>query len=308
MSNGSTAFFSKIKGNNAYVLADSLDDRKRLTIQVKVFTPVFKQAIGLALDKAGLWTKLRDPKATFHILDLGCGEGLYLPILHQYLLERGAKAHLKMVGIDLDSTAVATAQEYMTALGLRHARFYLHDATMPLTKIEGLSLVDPSSHFDLIFASALLMHLRNPQATLHYIYEVLQPGGAFYTKDMSWSWDNSYPSPAFTRIIHLAQQATLKMLGVDFAANPKSFLQVAGFESIESFEDRYAVGGHTESGRRMLENLLLVQHAVRATLIQSGVISAREYDGLMEQEFREISPELEGRFSTVNTIARRPLH
>ncbi|MEI6046611.1 MAG: class I SAM-dependent methyltransferase [Chloroflexota bacterium] len=308
MVTSSADFFAAIKGNNTYILSDSLDDRKRLAIQVKIYTPVFKQAIGLALGKAELWTKLKDPNATFRILDLGCGEGLYLPILNQYLIDQGAKAHLTMVGVDRDTVAISTAQEYMAALGLRNSQFFVHNITSPLTQIEGLNLNNPSNHFDLVFASTILMHVREPQTVLQHIYKVLKPGGAFYTKDMAWGLDIiNYPSLAFTRLANMLQKLTLKMLGEDFGANPAKFVEAVGFENIEWFEDSYPIGGRTEEGRRILEIFLLGQHAARGIFVKLGAISAEEYDGLMEQEFREISADLEGQFKLVNTIARRPL-
>jgi SAM-dependent methyltransferase len=307
MTESNMDYFRRIAPDQTYILADSFDDRRRLVIQAKIYSAAFKEAISLALNKFNLCQKLQDPDATFRVLDLGCGEGLYIPILAEVFAEHGAKARLTLVGLDRDVNAIVTAEEYLSALGIYNAQVYVHDLTEPFDQLSSIDLTNPQNHFDLIVASVVLMHLRNAPQILEEIYQILKPGGAFYTKDMVWYRGMEYPSPTFTYLNNLSSNEMLKLIGDNFAEHHHEYLAAAGFEGVESFEDTYPVGGHTETGRRMLENFLLGQHAVRPMFIKLGLLSGEEYDQKLAQEFREISPELEGHITLVNTVARRPL-
>src|SRR5512135_721704 len=91
MSDAALEYFATIRGNNTYLLADSTGDRKRLTLQLGLTVPVFKQALKQAFDRFDLWAKLRDSQYTLRVIDLGCGEGLYVPILQDFLKEHEVK-------------------------------------------------------------------------------------------------------------------------------------------------------------------------------------------------------------------------
>ncbi len=307
MTESKQEYFNRIAPKQTYILADSFDDRRRLVIQAKVYSAAFKKAIGLALDKFELRAKLQDPNATFRVLDLGCGEGLYIPILTEFLAEQGARAKLGIVGLDRDVNAITTAQEYLNALGIQNAQVYVHDLTQPFNQLVDINLSNPENHFDLVVASVVLMHLRGVRRVLDNIYQVVKPGGAFYTKDMIWGSGMEYPSPTFTYLSKVSSAKMLELIGDNFAEHHHEYLSAAGFEGLESFEDTYPVGGQSEVGRQMLENFLLGQHAVRGMVIQLGIMTGDEYDKQLVQEFREISLDLEGHITLVNTVARRPL-
>ena len=297
-------YFNKIRGDNTYLMVETLPDRQRLVVQAKLYAPAFRQGIGMALEKYNMLPTLRDPKATFRVLDLGCGEGLYAPILTQFLKEQGCKAKVQIVGIDRDGAAVATAHEYTKALGL-NAQFFVHDVTNPLKSIQFLNLNDPSQHFDLIICSVVLMHLANVLDLLPQIYAILKPAGAFFTKNMSWLTSVYYPDSSFARLNNLVFKELVQLLGIDFAARQEEYLKEAGFENLESFEDSYPIGGQTEPGRRMLENILLSQHASRPMIVKMGIMTAEEYDNILKTEFTEFSPNIEGHLTLVNTIGQR---
>ncbi len=300
-------YFDKLRGNNTYILADSLDDRKRLVIQAKLYTPAIKQALKQAIEKYHLQTILQDPNATFRLLDLGCGEGLYFPILHEFLIEQGTKAQIAMVGVDRDGLALATAQDYVAALGLDQiVEFYQHDLTTPINQIESINLASDEKRFDLVITTAVLMHLPNTRPILSSIYDIMKPGGIFYTRDMRWSDGYEFPSPAFTSLDKLMRPLIMRRIGDDFAQHHTEYLTSVGFSDLESSEDRYAVGGRTKTGRLVLENFLLGMHASRAHLVGLGMISEADFDRAVELMFKEITPELEGHITWINSIAQRP--
>ncbi len=301
-------YFKKLRGSNTYILSDSLSDRKRLALQVNLYASTFKRALGQAIDKFGLRAALQDPTATFRVLDLGCGEGLYIPVVNDWLKEQGAKARIKLIGVDREPLAIATGTAYLAALGLTNAELYTHDLTRPWSEFNDLDMSQPENHFDLIYASVVFMHLPDVSQIVQSTFELLKPGGAFYTKDMTWlDGGMNYPSPTLTELSEIVRPIILGRLREDFASQHKPFLEKAGFEGVESFEDSYPIGGQTEGGRRMLEIFLLGQHALRPLFIQLGLMDGAEYDRRIAQEFQEITPQLEGRLTMVNTVARRPI-
>jgi SAM-dependent methyltransferase len=297
----------RLRGDNTYLFTDSLDDRRRLTIQVKLYTPAFKESIARALAKSNgrLRQRLHDPQATFRVLDLGCGEGLYLPVLTECLREQGARARIELVGLDKDVVAVATGQDYLWKLGMNNAWLYTHDFTKPFSQFtaQGRAL----GKFDLAYTSVVLMHL--PGAVLPPVLqairgELLLPDGVFFSKDMSWVTDTHYPSRIFIQMRDLMAQTMLKLTGgVDFASSHHEFLEAAGFSEIESFHDSHPIGGPSEAGRMMLNNILLAQYAVRMAWVKAGFFTEQAFDQMLSQEFKEISPEIEGKITLRNTIA-----
>lgn len=305
--NNRADYFNRLKGNNTYVLADSVDDRKRLVLQTRLYTPAFKQVLVRAIEKYNLKSKLQDSSASFRILDLGCGEGLYFPIINEVLTELGTTAEVTIVGLDNDTAALATAQDYMAALSLSHlVQVYHHDLNLPLNQLESINLLKPENHFDLVISTAVLMHLPTSRQILLSAFEIIKPGGGFYARDMRWLGGYVYPSPAFAKLDNKTRPLILKRIGDDFAQHHSEYLTEAGFKDLESSEDTYPVGGKTEIGRRILENFLLGMHASRGYLTALGMITELDFDQTVAQMFREINPELEGFITWVNTIAQRP--
>jgi SAM-dependent methyltransferase len=299
----------RLRGGNTYILSDSLDDRRRLTIQVKLQTPLFKTMIGNALDKGGgrLRQRLRDPKATFRVLDLGCGEGLFLPVLAEYFKEQGAQAKIEMFGLDRDRQAITTGQDYLWELGIKNAWLSVHDLTKPFKQTTEMG--QQLGQFDLIYSLVVLMHL--PSAALPELLcaihdDLLLPGGVFYSQDSSWVDGFTYPSPAYTDYKNRSCQLILKILGgVDFAPLHHEYLKAAGFSAIETFEDAHPIGGNSEQGRQMLNNFILGQYGSKLALVKAGLYTEQAFDQMLAQEFKEITPELEGRALTRNTLTER---
>ena len=100
-------------------------------------------------------------------------------------------------------------------------------------------------------------------------------------------------------------QSMLKLTGgVDFAMCQREYLEAAGFKDIESFDDSYVIGGQSEAGHMMLTNILLSQYAVRTAWTRAGFFTEQAFDQILSQEFKEITPKVEGQLTLKNIIAR----
>jgi SAM-dependent methyltransferase len=110
-------------------------------------------------------------RAGMRLLDLGCGPGS----ITLGLAEKVAPG--EVVGVDLQPSQVAQAQELSAARGVKNVRFEVAD-------IYQLSFPDGS--FDAVFAHVVLMHLREPVRALTEMRRVLRPGGIVGVRDCDW--------------------------------------------------------------------------------------------------------------------------
>lgn len=107
------------------------------------------------------------------VLDIGCGQGFYLPLY--------AEIGLAATGVELDPLPRAQAERKAAALG-----FTILDAPA-----ESLPL--PDAHFDAVVMSEVLEHLSDPAPALAGVARVLKPGGLFLATvpnaDYPFAWD-----------------------------------------------------------------------------------------------------------------------
>jgi len=204
-----------------YVFSDGMSERDRLVLQHKIFQPCFQNALNRVFghESEGLlkdWFHQGAITAPLFMLDMGCGEGLYLHDLADTLLGRGlsladksssssdedgvapSRSDAQLIGLDIDSAAVATAAAFgMEAVPSKsYLNFLVHDATQALETCQmfqylGVPKVEAPANipfgfryqFDFIYAFLVLEHL--PQAREHLArwYEALRPGGVIFLFD-----------------------------------------------------------------------------------------------------------------------------
>ena len=108
-----------------------------------------------------------------HVLDIGCGQGFYLPLY--------AALGLVATGVELDPIPRAAAERKAAANG-----FTILDAPAE-------SLPVPDAHFDAVVMSEVLEHLPDPAPALAGVARVLQPGGLVLATvpnaDYPLAWD-----------------------------------------------------------------------------------------------------------------------
>jgi len=125
-----------------------------------------------------------------HVLELGCGRGIGLPLL---LTEFGAA---KVYGIDLDPQQVMRAQGRLQ--GRYEGRIHLAVASA-----EQLPFADAS--FDAVFDFGILHHVPAWQRAVAEIDRVLKPGGTFFFEEVTraalerWSYRTFLKHPKENR-------------------------------------------------------------------------------------------------------------
>lgn len=107
------------------------------------------------------------------ILEVGCGNGVFLP-----LLARAVGATGRVVGLDHAPEFVAEARARVTREGL--------DDVVTVLEGDAYRLPFPDASFDAAHCERVLMHLADPVAALRELRRVVRPGGRVVVVEPDW--------------------------------------------------------------------------------------------------------------------------
>ena len=147
-------------------------------------------------------------------LDVGCGGGDSTVELARQVGPTG-----RVVGIDMDATAIGLAREAVAAQGLDNIELRVGAAG------EGMA-----ERFDVVYARFLLTHLGDPLSVLRAIVATLRPGGIAIVEDIDYRGMFCHPeNAAFQRHVEL-YSALVQRAGADPMIGPRlpSLLRDAG--------------------------------------------------------------------------------
>jgi len=310
----------QVQTQQQYLFQEAINDaeRDRLLIQHKLLYPSFEATLKQILDEWGLAQKLEaaaEGGSSFTILDLGCGEGLFLFDIAATLAQRGwLSANVILYGLDNSETAIATAEVFSKQQPdpIHNLEFYLHDVTKSLDDCAGLKWQTNQSvsnlQFDFILASQLFEHL--PQAQLHLtrIYnQNLKPGGIIYVRDFTFAQAGWLaPHPAMQTIFAKSCELVLSLnAGFDVAQHHLEWLEQLGAAILSTAQTVLATGTD-ERGLLMARNFIMITRNVAPVLIKLGKLDRAEYETAFAQIFKEFSAETPGHLVSFDTVACKP--
>jgi len=297
-----------------YVLG-MVDDRQRQERQHHHQKAGFVHIIEQVLEEYELAPRLAaaktDERAKLKILDVGCGEGLYLHDIAQVLEGRGLAQIASLYGIDINQAMIETAIEYtrLSKPPRPYLTFYLHDIRQPLQSQRGL-FADGQPHFDFIYARIVLSLVSQARENLERLYASLAPGGVLYVRDLILGPDEAAvisPHPALAKITNLGF-GLLKELnqGVQVATATAEWLRQAGASLVQAMPDKMILGGTSKAGMDNLNDYLAGVRASIPLFVGQRLISQNEVDCLMAQLYRELGPSCQGHQLYIDTLARKP--
>lgn len=97
--------------------------------------------------------------ANSKILELGCATGFMSEYFRDYL-------NCRVYGVDIDPAAVKLASKYT-----------VKSLSCDLDQNDSWTKIKKIGKFDVVFASAVLEHLKDPWSAVKHIHSVLKPGG-----------------------------------------------------------------------------------------------------------------------------------
>jgi SAM-dependent methyltransferase len=196
-------------GSEEYVLATGTAAVRRLFVLHNIYSDAGRRI----LSKAGLRPGMR-------IADFGCGVGLVTRMLAGMTGPGG-----EVVGIDVHAAQLEQAARVCESGGFRNVSFLHADACS--TGLERES-------FDLVYCRFLLLHLREPEACLREMRDVLKPGGMLVVEDGDLASAESLPPTALNLFADLFTRLGPKR-GLDYTLGRRLFhmVKAAGFSEPE---------------------------------------------------------------------------
>ncbi len=255
-----------------YLFGDAETDRIRLETQSMLFSNYLR-----AQAPRILGSDVR------RILDIGCGEGQLTTTLSS--VYRSAT----VIGLDLDARAIAKAQRRALESSRGRVQFVVGDL------VEGL----PAGPFDLIYASMVLLHVRDYEKVLTQAYASLAPGGWLWIKDLHPAIELAVPHPAYRRAMGLTY-ATLEAIGAHpyLARDLPAQLRTFGFAEVQMELEEYPLGGATRGGQAALGILLGAIYNARQLVSRVQNVPESE----IVQMYMEIGEFARGAATTVGTL------
>lgn len=209
------------------------------------------------------------------ILDLGTGFG---PVV----LELARLQPVRAVGVDLDAAVLRVA----TDLGASLADWLAPGAQVRFERAGAETLPFEDASFDLVTARLLFQHLSDPERVVREVSRVLRRGGSAFVFDVDDGFGVSYPPPSGAlAVLEAAFAACQSGRGGDREVGRKltTYFTGAGFTvgSIRLLAQAAHVASEAGDTSRSLTTARLL--AVRAEIVDRGVLTAHEFDTHLEQ-------------------------
>jgi SAM-dependent methyltransferase len=312
------------KPNPSTYMFGMADDRERLALLHEYYKPSFMEAVLRVLDEYGLAMKLAQAAAIalktnnairatkIRILDVGCGEGLYLHDIAALLEKRGLLEGADFYGFDIDAKAIASASEFCKESNppRPYFNFYLYDAQLPLANCEGLRLdIGEPIEFDFIFVSSVLYHIPDAQKVLRQLWGNLKAGGLIYVRNMICTVGEGgvvLPHPAMLKLYEPGL-AYLRRLngGIDVASSVAMWIHDLDATEVQETQVVTPLGGSGEAGLMLLRDVLSIIRNSAPMMVASKVISQQTFDEVMATLFQELGPHLQGYRTLVDVLAAK---
>jgi len=147
--------------NTSYVFGHSDEEVQRLVRQSRLVNPCTRRF----LEQAGISTGMK-------VLDVGSGPGDVALLLAERVGPGGA-----VVGVEIDPATLDIARARARVAGYENISFIAGD----------INSVDLDDDFDAIIGRLILIHLREPAATLRALMQHLRPGGLVAFQDADFT-------------------------------------------------------------------------------------------------------------------------
>ena len=243
----------------------------RLSFQDRLLTETMKSSIPERTDFSNMHS----------ILDLACGTGGWvLDVAWEH-------PTIEVTGVDINQHVIPYALAQARTQRLDNARFQKMNILEPLDF--------PDNAFDLINARLLFAVVPPsywPQL-LQECYRLLRPGGILRLTEWEFSFVSS---AAFEHIIILFIQA-MKRIGRSVSPDGRHLgvtpllvplLKQAGYQHIQTMPHIVDWSVGTEAHEGWHQNTKVLLQTARPFLLETGVVTAEEYDNLHQQTLFEL--------------------
>jgi 2-polyprenyl-3-methyl-5-hydroxy-6-metoxy-1,4-benzoquinol methylase len=236
--------------NDGYVMGHTSAETERLQLQASVLAPHSAHLLRLA----GITRGMR-------VLDIGCGAGDVSMLLAELVGPEGA-----VVGVDMDAEILRLARARASQAGLANVSFLE-------AELGSLRLSEP---VDALVGRLILLHLREPVATVRALSGLVRSGGVVSFQEFNMTRARSVPeTPLVTRSLGWIVDA-LRAAGLnpDLGEQVASILRDAGL----SVEGEAAAGPAGSAESAMPEYLEGTARSVLPVVLAHGQVTEAEVD------------------------------
>jgi SAM-dependent methyltransferase len=290
------------------------DERDRLILQHDAFKPFFLEAIERLFSDYGLEQRLQQATTQTHkfqILDVGCGEGLFVQDVAEVLEKRHLLEGVTLIGIDQDVMAITLANDFKTLYDTEHPRpylqFFTHDATVPLE--DNPVLVEANLlQFDLIYATLTFEHIRSARSQIERLYRRnLKPGGLLFLRDAvikegEGGWVAPTPAMCGTTQSFVYYIASWND-GLEVASLCAEWLRELGASQVQTSMVRAEASTGSDQSLKILQNWLLAIQNSLPSIVKAGRMSQADADALLPTILEQLSAESLGFWTMLDTFA-----
>jgi ubiquinone/menaquinone biosynthesis C-methylase UbiE len=204
------------------------------------------------------------------LLDVGCGPGSITLGL------AAAVAPGEVIGLDLRPDVLAAATALAQQRGVTTVRFQVGDV---------YALPFPDAAFDAVFASQVLVHLRDPLAALKECRRVLTPSGVAGIRDQDLALNLRLPDTPLLEEMYALFKRVVTFNGANpyYARHLRRHLLDAGFARTEATATLISRGS-AEATRELVRYFLVVYAGIAEVATAQGWVTpatvARMYEEL----------------------------
>ncbi|HEY2695354.1 MAG TPA: methyltransferase domain-containing protein [Pseudonocardiaceae bacterium] len=247
---------------DSYVMGRNSAETQRLQVQANLLAPHTAHLFRLAGVSPGM-----------RVLDIGCGAGDVSMLLAELVGPAGS-----VIGVDVDPVVLDLARTRAAEAGLTTVSFVHADLTE-------LQLDEP---VDALVGRLILMHLREPAATVRTLSRLVRSGGVVSFQDYVLSRTRAVPAtPLVTRTVRWVVEA-MRAGGAnpDIGEQIASILSDAGLSVLGAAST--GAGGGADSV--VPELFAATARSVLPTALAHGVVAETDVDidGLAGQLAREL--------------------
>jgi hypothetical protein len=94
--------------------------------------------------------------------------------------------------------------------------------------------------------------------------------------------------------------------GAKVANEEAGWLREMGAADVTSFPVDFPMGGQSVTGMQMLRRLVMLIRNSGPMLVSRGAMTQAQFDELMATLYRELTPEIRGQETWIDTLARKP--
>ncbi len=224
-----------------------------------------------------------EEKGYTRVLDLACGPGEWcLTTAWEY-------PEMEVVGVDISETMIRYATARALSQNIQNVSFEVADIAKPFPYSDG--------SFDLVNGRTFALFERKDWPLfLHECLRVTRPGGAIRLTESEWGFTNSLPYDALSW--YLAQ--ALHKMGHTFSPTGRingitamldSLIRDAGYVERRLTPHVINVSFGTDAHLTFREDSRALFHVIQPFLVNTGVATQEQLDGMAEAYIRDLSSE-----------------